>query len=401
MRRTPGGLLAAAALLAFALPARAQDVTWEASVRPRGEGRDLGGPTEAFYTSMRTRMALRAGLGADVRLYVQLQDTRFWGGRSLTFDGSADAFDLHQGWFELGHRGRSVLWTRVGRQEMEFGNGRLIGAPEWSQLGRAFDGVRAAVRLGEHTVLDGFGSELRESFVAFDESDATLWGLWGRRELPGYGEVSLFWLHDRDGNDPETRRSTLGVYHVGRVGPGTVRIEGAWQGGEVQGLDLRNTYMVAASLGAPLLDGRADLEVGYDRYSGSADPGPGRTEAFDDPYGRNHRFFGFADIFVNIPVQTAGRGIQDIRTRAGWGLPRNGRLQLDLHHFRVADARGLDSGTLANEVDLTVFWRGLMEGWVGVQAGASWADIDSAGDLLLDRIEDAVWVGYAMVEVAF
>ena len=401
MRRAVRGLLSAAAFLSVAVPARAQELTWEASVRPRAEGRDLGGETEAFYTSMRTRLALRARLSADVRLFVQLQDTRFWGGRSLTFDGSADAFDLHQGWFELGHRGESVLWTRVGRQEMEFGNGRLIGAPEWSQVGRAFDGVRAAVRLGEHTVLDAFGSELRESFVAFEESDATLWGLWGRRELPGYGEVSLFWIHDRDGNDPETMRSTLGLYHVGRVGPATFRLEGAWQGGDVQGLDLHNAYMVAASLGAPLLEGRGDLEVGYDRYSGSADPEAGRTEAFDDPYGRNHRFFGFADLFVNIPVQTAGRGIQDLRGRAGWGLPRNGRLRVDLHHFRVADAEGLDSGTLANEVDLTVSWRGLMEGWLGVQGGASFADIAGAGDVLLDRFSDQVWFGYAMVEVAF
>ncbi len=400
MRRPVGSLLAATALLLVAWPARAQDLTWEASVRPRAEGRDLG-ESQASYTSMRTRLALRAGLGADVRLYVQLQDTRFWGARSLGFDGSADAFDLHQGWFELGHRGESVLWTRVGRQEMEFGNGRLIGAPEWSQLGRAFDGVRAAVRLGEHTVLDAFGSELRESFLAVQEGDATLWGFWGRRELPDYGEINLFWIHDRDGNDPRTRRSTLGLYHVGRMGAATLRLEGAWQGGDVRGLELQNAYMVAASVGAPLLEGRGDLEAGYDRYSGSADPGTGRTAAFDDPYGRNHRFFGFADLFVNIPVQTAGRGIQDVRARAGWGLPRSGRLQMDLHHFRVTDARNLDSGTLANEVDLTVSWRGLMEGWVGVQAGASWADVGDAGDVLLERVSDQVWFGYAMVEVAF
>ncbi|HSM05462.1 MAG TPA: alginate export family protein [Longimicrobiales bacterium] len=393
-------LVLAAGAVATSAPAAGQDVSWEASVRPRTETRDLG-ELETFFTSMQTRLGLAAALGADVRLYAQLQDVRFWGGASRVPSASANAFDLHQGFFELGHRGESTLWTRVGRQEMEFGNGRLVGAPEWSQTGRSFDGVRGAVTLGEHTVVDGFGMQLRESLVAPDQGDAVLWGAWGTHTFPGHGELSLFWLHDRDGDDPEIARSTVGVHHTGSLGPATVRLEGAWQGGEVRGVDLSGAYMVAASLGTALLQGRGSLEVGYDRYSGDASPEAGETGAFDDPYGRNHRFFGFADLFLDIPVQTDGRGIQDIRVRAEWGLPHDGRLQMDLHHFRVTDGTGLESGELANEVDLTAAWSGLMEGFVGIQAGASWAGIGGAGDVLLELVTDDVWFGYAMVQVAF
>lgn len=376
----------------------AQELKLEASVRPRTEGR-AAGEVDLFFTSMRTQLGLRGALSRDARLFVQLQDARFWGGSSYGFDPVADAFDLYQGFFELGHRGESVLWTRVGRQEMDLANGRLIGYPEWSQFGRTFDGLRTTLRVAEGTVVDGFGLQLRESSAAEDAGDASLWGIWGVHTLEGGGSVQLFWIHDRDGDDPETGRSTFGGYHDGALGPLAVTLEGAWQTGTVRGRDLRDTYLLAGVLTLPLSRERGSVSLGYDRYSGAAAPAEGSTQAFSDLFGRNHRFLGFVDLFSDIPEDTEGRGLQDFRGRFRWLLPWDGEVGLAVHHFRVVDAGQRDSSRLADEVDLTLFWPDLTDGTFGVLAGISWAGLGEAGQSIGIAPGD-VFFGYLMVQAS-
>lgn len=403
MRRHPpvpsGLVLLALAALGLGPGAGAgQTLTLEASVRPRTEGRTAGDDRQ-FFTSMRTQLGLRGALSQDARLFVQLQDARFWGGSRYGFDPVADAFDLYQGFFELGHRGESVLWTRVGRQEMDLANGRLIGYPEWSQFGRTFDGVRTTLRVGDGTVVDGFGMQLRESQAADAAGDASLWGIWGVHTLDRGGSLQLFWIHDRDGDDPETGRSTAGVYHDGTLGPLDLTLEGAWQTGTVAGQELRRTYLLAGGLTLPLARDRGAVSLGYDRYSGAAAPADGTSQAFSDLFGRNHRFLGFADLFGDIPRDTEGRGLQDFRTRLAWLLPWDGQVGVTLHHFRVADSGGLESGRLADEVDLTVFWPNLTEGTFGVLAGISWAGLGEAGTSVGIAPGD-VFFGYLMVQAS-
>ena len=374
-----------------------QQASWEAGVRPRTEARSAG-EVDVFFTSMRTQVGLRAALSTDLRLFVQVQDARFWGG-TRNFDQSADALDLFRGYFELGHRGESVLWTRVGRQTLDYANGRLVGDPEWSQFGRSFDGVRTTVRIGEGTLLDGFGMQLRESFVAGDRGEATLWGIWGAHAFPGGRSLQLFWIRDQDAGEPDTARNTFGLYHDGSLGPLVLRVEGAWQTGQAQELELRDAYLIAGALTLPLPQRRGQLAVGYDRYSGAANPEEGSTQAFSDLFGRNHRFLGFADIFFDVPRNTGGQGLQDFRVQLRWGVPWEGLVGLAVHHFRVADAGALDSGRLADEVDLTLNWPGLMDGTFGVLGGVSWAGLGGAGKALNIAPGD-IFFGYLMVEAA-
>ena len=224
-------------LLGAPATAGAQEISWEAGIRPRSEGRSSG-DVDVFFSSMRTQLALRAALAADLRLFIQIQDARVWGG-TQDFSPSADALDLFRGYFELGHRGESVLWTRVGRQTLDYANGRLIGDPEWSQFGRSFDGVRTTLRLGEATLLDGFGMQLREGLVAGDRGEAAVWGIWGSHTFGAGRSIQLFWLRDQDGGDPETGRNTFGLYHDGVLGPLELRVEGAWQTGQAMAFRCR------------------------------------------------------------------------------------------------------------------------------------------------------------------
>lgn len=391
------GLGAALAAMALAAPVAAQQMTWSGSVRPRFEAREVDGGDSPYFTGMETRLGLARALGTDARIFLQVQDVRLWGEERSTLDSSAEAFDLSQGYLELGHRGASPLWLRVGRQEMEFAEGRLVGANPWRLGRRHFDGVRGAWAAFDGTVVDFFGMQTRESESSPAASDAAFFGVWSETSLGAGRSLQLFALHDRDENGAGTSRTTAGAYYLGSAGIVTYRAEGAFQGGEAGGDDV-SAWMAAARITAPLFQGRGDASISYDRYSGDASPEPGESGAFSDLFGRNHPFFGLADLFPDPPSNTGGRGLQDIAFRFGWKVLEDGRIGLDLHRFLVTDGEGLDDSTLADEVDLTFTWPA-MEG-IDVLSGLSWVGLADSGAALGVSSGDIVF-GYLQLRAAF
>ena len=368
------------ATFALALPAAvgAQTIQWGGDVRPRFEFRDVDGGSNTAFTTMRTRVDLARALNPDARIFIQFQDARYWGEEEGVGDGSADRLDVHQAYMELGHRGTSPLFLRIGRQEAEFAEGRLVGMPVWSQVGNAYDGVRATVKLGDVGLVDLFGYQVREEASTTNDRDDTLYGAWA--EFPFEGRsLQLFGLHDREGVETGAKRTTAGVYYLASVGPVSYRVEGAIQRGDL-GIHEIDANMLAARITLPVLEGRGDLTLWFDRYSGDAEAFASTgapTGTFHDLVGRNHRFFGYADLFSNIPVDTQGRGIQDVALKGSWGLWNGGRLGLDLHRFFVADDAGLSDAVLADEADLYLR-KSVLEG-IDLLGGASYVVAGEAG----------------------
>lgn len=391
------GVLVSLAVLAAGSPAAAQQLTWQGSIRPRAEAWDEDAETSRMFTGMRTRLSVARALSADGRLFIQVQDARLWGGDRGTTDGSADAFDLHQGYVELGHRGASPLWLRVGRQEMELGEGRLVGAPQWTHVGQSFDGVRGAWKAGSKTVVDLFGMQIRESESGELVSDAAFFGAWSETDLGGGRTLELFVLHDRDEEELTTARTTLGTRYAAEAGVVSYRVQTAYQTGEVVGADA-GAYMVAARVGAPIFEGRGDVTLWYDLYSGDATPEDGETGAFSDLFGRNHPYFGRADLFRDIPSDTQGRGLQDLALKLGWTVFDEGRLSLELHRFLAMDDEGLSESTLADELDLTFQWP--VMGGIDLLAGGSWVTLADAGASLGVASGDLLF-GFLQLSAAF
>ncbi len=133
-----------ALVVSWAGSARATDIRFGGQVRPRFEAYDPGlNGSNDTYTSMRVRTHLSAVMEDNVSVLVEVQDVRLWGGETGTLsDYRADNWDLHQGYFEI----RGLLWrelsVRAGRQAVRMSNERLVGAVDWSQQGRSFDGIR-------------------------------------------------------------------------------------------------------------------------------------------------------------------------------------------------------------------------------------------------------------------
>ncbi len=103
--------------------------------------------TDDDYVMNQTRIWADADVNEHLRVFVQLQDSRVFGAEGSTI-GSAvvgaenSVFDLHQGYFDLRKLFDLPLTVRVGRQEIIWGDHRLLGNFVWSNVGRVFDGGR-------------------------------------------------------------------------------------------------------------------------------------------------------------------------------------------------------------------------------------------------------------------
>lgn len=107
------------------------------------------GPDPAADIPQRIRLQL-LGKYKWLSVFAQVQDTRRWGFETNTA-ASTNNTDLHQGYMEFGgafQEKKFKGYLRIGRQEIDWGNQRLIGSLGWFPEARSFDAIRGRVELG-------------------------------------------------------------------------------------------------------------------------------------------------------------------------------------------------------------------------------------------------------------
>jgi len=251
--------------------------------------------------------------------------------------------DLHQAYLslpELGHKGVSLT---VGRQELVYGDERLLGALDWSTVARSFDGgvVRYAWKSGMVDGLAALVNDRRTS--ARGSGDMVLSGTYGRflRGKPGR-ELDLYVLNLADGavitgespGRDTARITTFGVRAKKAPPKGFLgSVETAYQVGH-RGPDDHTAYAWAA-IGGYTFGGRFKpaLRVEWDGASGDGDPKDGESHEFNNLYHTNHGHYGFIDIL-------GWRNMNDIRGTLAV-VPREGHaLSVDVHSLRLREAAG-------------------------------------------------------------
>jgi hypothetical protein len=105
-----------------------------------------------YFLLERSRLGLAVDRG-PVTAAVTLQDARVWGdtGVGLVAPGEhgLPAFAPYEAYLDVHTRSGRKVFFRLGRQAVTWGDGRLLGANDWSATGRSLDAARFGFQAGD------------------------------------------------------------------------------------------------------------------------------------------------------------------------------------------------------------------------------------------------------------
>jgi len=137
--------------------------------RDREEGRTSYGfkpGVDDAYGLTRFRLGFDATPTSWLHAFVQARDSEVIGANPKNVTSSMkDVFDLNQAYIELRSGEDGWFGLTTGRQELSFGDERLIGRSNWSNASRSFDAVRLMLRSQEYGArLDVFASSVVKNY---------------------------------------------------------------------------------------------------------------------------------------------------------------------------------------------------------------------------------------------
>jgi len=307
----------------------------------RGEARDnadfaTGKPDLSIGFEQRARLSVRASAFDRVGLLIELQDVRVWGSEPSTTTLVADAA-LHQGFVDV--KATSFLDLRVGRQELSYGEERLVGALDWAQTARAFDGIFARLTASPSVTIDAFGMLLRPkaALIAdsggarFQTSGSYFTGLYARGRWAGIGAdlYALGLLEDpstaASGFLPNNNTLTIGaralttVSHLALVGEGAFQTGTAAHATVLAGAFAGKATWVFPVAASPYVMAEVSGASGDGNSSDST------NSTFNQLFPTGHTHLGYMD-FVGWQNVVAVRGSIGLR-------PGKVHVWLDVHHF--------------------------------------------------------------------
>lgn len=168
--------------------------------------------TEIAEIGQRVRLWGVAKPTDDVTVKVTIQDTRTWGG-AQTLNGTVTAgpgltdtganhLDLHESYVLVNDFFGLPVDLKVGRQELVYGDQRLIGSFGWSNNGRSFDAIKLSHNTDSYDV-DFFYSKIREATAAAPvktDTDQDFYGVYATiKSLPAGNTLDAYLLYLRDG----------------------------------------------------------------------------------------------------------------------------------------------------------------------------------------------------------
>jgi hypothetical protein len=246
----------------------------------------------------------------------------------------ADVIELHQAYVTAGNHKEFPLSAKVGRQEVAYGDDRLIGTFAWNNIGRTFDMAKGRWQ-NEWFGVDVFsGRPVIPQDEVFDVVNDYDWfsGFWANSaKIPKHGLDFYFLSRNASAKAPAAvpspqfpQPSARDIYTLGariKSLPGEL---GNWdytldvigqlgsfhdpRPGAPQSRLEQQAYAVIAQAGYTFKDtwGTPRLGLEYDYSSGDDDPFDGKHQTLDNLYPTNHKFYGYMDFF-------SLQNLQDVR----------------------------------------------------------------------------------------
>lgn len=294
------------------------------------------------------------------RVNMTLTPTQYW---TFTFQGQdsriffksnaagqnpyTNRTDLRLAFTDIGDAAKGPIALRVGRQELTYGDERMIGAGNWGNVARTFDAAKLILRHGPFQVdlvsaavvsplQRGISHHLEGNNIHF------AYGKW-TNPLPGTTiEPYVIWRVGGTGD------SLAGIQHQSRVVTGLrflgklpenwdYTTEWAIQSGSVrdsygnESIHAFGQHTILRHTFAPVrLRPRVFGE--YNFATGDRTPGDGRASTFDQLFPTPHEKYGLAD-------QVGWQNIHHMSVGADAAVTKHLMLKVLLHDWYLAQAR--------------------------------------------------------------
>jgi len=345
-------------------------------MRAEADGRDfLSRSPMNLYTLLRARLGVEARPADNVAAFVQIQDARVFGeerdgtGAFNTISNTKN-LDVHQAFIKIEKFLFNELSVKVGRQELVYGNERLVGAVGWSNIGRSFDG--GLIRWSNPSMTTDFflmntgetnipPVAATPAAVKFNRDEGQLFsGIYYSRAITSNHQADVYLFHqlNRKRSVPNTddlSRYTIGSYAKGTMSRFFYEAEVAYQTGKISVTDV-GASMLTGSVGVSLsLSAITSVAVGADLLSGTA-TGSADSRTFDPPFATGHKFYGFMDYFIAIPSNTYNGGVRDLYLRCTAKPAESVLLNVWIHDFAFAETQ-FSRKNVGQEIDIIGAWR--------------------------------------------
>ena len=275
---------------------------------------------EDLYWLNRFRVTARFSIKPWLSAAVQAQDARVEGRNGTTIGAPfRDQLDVRLAHVDAGNVEKGRFAVRAGRQELVFGDQRLVGHVSWLNTARSFDAIRGVFRRNNVRV-DAFAA----SVVAIQMDDVNRSGFgnyfYGAdaplKVLPMGGILEPYefvrtatHLRTETGAPGDLVSSTTGVRAAGQLSARTdYNIEAAVQRGSL-GTDTISAWAGHAQIGRTLPISSKTYRVfgEYNYASGDDTPSDGVRGTFDQLYPTPHDKYGLAD-------QVGWKNVHHLRT---------------------------------------------------------------------------------------
>ncbi len=346
----------------------AQVVTIGGEIRERYEFRnnaDFDHNKDDALSFVGSRLRLHVGyeVEPDIAFFFQMQDSRLFGAETSTATNEKN-LDLHQGYLTVRNLAGPLTAT-LGRQELVFGDSRLVGNFGWSNVGRSFDGLRFTYAPGSirmdlwATTTKQFGANVGAdpAFSPSNRDTQEFYGIYTAVKAASF-TIEPYVLYLRDtGNVNETdpitgklvspitapaargqERVTGGLRFDGKAAGDSVDFTGeaAYQTGRMEARGsspksdiMASAYAVKAGYTLPV-DIKPRIGVEVDWASGDHNPNDDKSKTFENLFPTNHPFYGYMDY-------VGWRNMQDLRASFGIKPGKASGVNLDYHRFSLAE----------------------------------------------------------------
>ena len=367
--------LSLAALLGLPFSGAAQEFSVDVNLRTRGEVRAGGLPegegekSVAAFLSERTRLPLQYSRPhLDIR--VVGQHSGVWG------QAGGGAFSLYEAWVQV--KADMGLFAKIGRQELSYDNGRIIGSDDWAMAVASHDILKLGYEGHGHKahLLLGFNQNAENVtggtyYVNGGQHYKSMQTLWYHYDIPRTSlGASLLFMNV--GTQNEETRSTeyqqlAGTYLLWQPERWMAEASYYYQFGKTDtGMPI-SAWMAAAKVQFKPWT-TAKFTAGYDYLSGdefyyvrsAGSIGLVRHEVlrgFYTLYGSHHQFYGAMDFFY-MSAFTDGftPGLQNAFLGANYYPIPQLDLSLTAHYLAITAPLQNVNPTLGAELEFAAAW---------------------------------------------